>query len=364
VTHECKAETRSGAKGSETEVEDEIDFQVYASDDDGICIKVKYEQDIEDEAADMEQETEASFKVCFQQLLEYSKEEGSSEEAYGWSEGDTIHQTFDLTNWADFGEGLTDSSDGMSTFDVTSNDGIITMTFTIMPVGDDEQITANSIKADVRIVHFPWTQSNSYVALFLDVESELEVDIDQEEDDELDTIVDAGQDEPIDDQPEPTTSTEDEALPTTDEEWPMDGGMRRSLDSKPIKPKDVTVSFSDIVNSVGLSPFGTVAWATTAVAATATNDTDVVAVGRAEKIIQVVATSPPAGSQRRLQDGSSREQIAFSFIGDGAQGSPDIFWDPKAGIDYMRSATSSVGAFSSSLSIIGGLIGTFLVLFA
>ena len=211
VTHECKAETTSGAKGSETEMEDEIDFQVYASDDDGICIKVKYEQEIEDEAADMEQETEASFKVCFQQLIEYSKQEGSSEEAYGWSEGDTIHQTFDLTDWADFGEVLTDSSDGMSTFDVTSNDGLITMTFTIMPAGDDERITANSIKADVRIVDFPWTQSNSYVALLSDVESELEVDIDQEEDDELDTVVDAGQEEPIDEQPEPT---DEEQAPT------------------------------------------------------------------------------------------------------------------------------------------------------
>ena len=88
------------------------------------------------------------------------------------------------------------------------------MTFTIMPAGDDEQITANSIKADVRIVDFPWTQSNSYVALLSDVESELEVDIDQEEDDELDTVVDAGQEEPIDEQPEPTTPTEEEAQQT------------------------------------------------------------------------------------------------------------------------------------------------------
>ena len=104
---------------------------------------------------------------------------------------------------------------------------------------------------------------------------------------------------------------------------------------------------------------------TTAVAATATNDTDVVAVGRAETIIQVVATSPPAGSQRRLQDGSSREQIAFSFIGDGAQGSPDIFWDPEAGVDYMRSATSGVGALVFFFEYYGWiLVGTVLVLFA
>ncbi len=52
----------------------------------------------------------------------------------------TIHQSFDLTtDWADFGQVLTDSSDGMSTFNVTSNDGVITMTFTIKPAGDDEQ---------------------------------------------------------------------------------------------------------------------------------------------------------------------------------------------------------------------------------
>jgi hypothetical protein len=38
----------------------------------------------------------------------------------GFKAGDTIHQSFDLTtDWADFGQVLTDSSDGMSTFNVT-----------------------------------------------------------------------------------------------------------------------------------------------------------------------------------------------------------------------------------------------------
>jgi hypothetical protein len=50
VTHKCKAERTSGAEGSETKVEDEIDFEVLADDDDddggGICIKVKYEQEL------------------------------------------------------------------------------------------------------------------------------------------------------------------------------------------------------------------------------------------------------------------------------------------------------------------------------
>ncbi len=84
MTHKCKAETTSGVEGSETKVEDEIEFEVLVDDDDdggGICIKVKYEQEIEDEAADTEQETQASFIVCFQQLIEYSKQEGSADEA-------------------------------------------------------------------------------------------------------------------------------------------------------------------------------------------------------------------------------------------------------------------------------------------
>lgn len=159
---------------------------------------------------------------------------------------------------------------------------------------------------------------------------------------------------PTADEPSPATNEEEE-----EEEPNMDDGMRRSLDnSKPIKPKDVTVSFSDVVvNTVGFSPFGTVAWAETAVAATiihGTADTSVAAVGRAETIIQVVATSPPAGSQRRcrrrlLQDGgSSREQIAFFFPLSATELKRLLlptffFWDPEGRLEsiYMRSAAAS-----------------------
>jgi hypothetical protein len=129
----------------------------------------------------------------------------------------------------------------------------------------NKQITANSIKADVRIVDFPWTQSNSHVALLSNVKSKLELDIDdQDEDDELDTVVDAGEEQPVDEiEVEPTA---DELLPTTNEEespWMMECDDLWTV--KPIKPKDVTVSFSDVVNTVGFSPFGTVAWAEMAV---------------------------------------------------------------------------------------------------
>jgi hypothetical protein len=74
VTHKCKAETTSGAEGSETEVEDEIDFEVSADDDDGgICIKVKYEQEIEDEAADTEKRQRLVTKFVFNNLLNTAK---------------------------------------------------------------------------------------------------------------------------------------------------------------------------------------------------------------------------------------------------------------------------------------------------
>ena len=110
--------------------------------------------------------------------------------------------------------------------------------------------------------------------------------------------------------------------------------MRRSLDSKPIKPKDVTVSFSDVVNTVGFSPFGTVAWARRQLQLPPpTTQTRLLLVER-KRLSKSLLLLRLLRSQRRLQDGSSREQIAFSFMGDGAQGSPDIFWDPEAGIDY------------------------------
>jgi len=383
VTHECKAKTSEGVEGSETEVMDEIDFKVKASDK-GICIDVKYEQEIEETTAETETETEteAQFEVCFQQLIEYTKAQGSTDDAYDWV-NDEVLQSIDLTTWEDFSEVLTDSTDGMSTFSAETSDGLVTMTFTILPAGDGERITANSMKADFRLVDFPWTpDANGFVALVSDVESKLKVEVDEEEPDELEDVAQAGEepeedveDEP-EEEPEPTEAPVDEPEPTEGEpvdepepiedEEPAENDVEepatRALDSKPTKPKDVKISFADVVNTVGFSPLGTVTWAETAIAATAANATDAVAVGRAEKIIQVVATSPPEGSERYLAD-KTREQIAFSFIGDGAQGSPDIFWDPEAGVDYMvESMASGVGALVSSASVVTGVVSALLLL--
>jgi hypothetical protein len=99
-----------------------------------------------------------------------------------------------------------------------------------------------------------------------------------------------------------------------------------------------------------------VAWAETAVAATiihGTADTSVAAVGRAETIIQVVATSPPTGSQRRRRrllqgGGSSREPIAFFSPLSATELKRLLlptffFWDPEGRLEsiYMRSAAAS-----------------------
>jgi len=86
----------------------------------------------------------------------------------------------------------------------------------------------------------------------------LDID-DQDEDDEFDTVVDAGEEQPVDEEIE-VEPTADEPSPTTNEEespWTMECDDLWTV--KPIKPKDVTVSFSDVVNTVGFSPFGTVA---------------------------------------------------------------------------------------------------------
>lgn len=369
VKHECKAKSEEGAEGAETKVEDEIEFEVSAKGDKGICIAVKYEQEIEDDVT--ETETDAEFEVCFQELLEYTKGENSTDQAYDWGVSDSELQSIPLTNWDDFGEVMTDDT-GMSTFTATSPDGFVNMTFTISPAGDGERITANSMKADVRIVNFPWTEgADSYLTLLSDVESKLEVEVDEEIDDELDEVEEAvdmpEEDEPVD-EPEPTEADEPEPTegdpmdePEPTDEMPDDGGASRFLNKKAPKLKDAKISFGDVVDTIGVNVFGSVTWADTAVAAT--NDSDAVEVGRAEKIIQVIATKPPEGSERYLQD-KTREQIAFSFVGEPAQGSPDIFWDPEAGVGYSAdsSTTSGVGALMSSASVIGGLVGTLFLL--
>lgn len=341
--------------------------------DDGICLEVKYEQEIEEIMT--ETESKAKFEVCFKRMIEYSKAAGSTTgDAYDWV-NDEVLQTIDLTTWDDFGEVLVDSSTGMSTFTASTIDGLVVMTFTITPAGGEERITANSMKADVRLLNFPWTEgADSFVALVSDVESQLKVETDQEEADELDEVEEAGDMPDDEEEEEPAEPTGAAAEPTEEMEEPEpteeveEPGARALSDGESSMPEDVTISFADVVDTIGFSPLGKVTWAETAVASTPANDTDPVAIGRAQKIVQVVATSPPDGYEGRyLSDAEvsdkTNEMIAFSFIGDGAQGSPDIFWDPEAGIDYrIESANSGVGTLASSVGILTGLLGAIAVL--
>ena len=266
-----------------------------------------------------------------------------------------------MTEWEDFSEVVT-GENGILTFEATSSDGLVTMTFTIKPAGDDEVLTANSMKADVRITEFPWTEGeNGYLALISDVESSLEVDADEEAPDELDEVEDAGGPETTEDEPiEETEPTEEE-----EPEDPTEDRATRALDSKSKKPVDVKIPFATVVDTVGFSPLGKVTWAETAVAAAATSPDieGVTAVGRSQETILVIATSPPLGSERYLADQSS-QPIAFSFIGDAAQGSPDIFWDPEAGVAYdvVESSDSGICSLVTTFSVVGGFVSALLLL--
>jgi len=88
-------------------------------------------------------------------------------------------------------------------------------------------------------------------------------------------------------------------------------------------PSEVDVDFSQIGDLLGYEAFGRYSWASTAEATAVSNST-----GRELQMtdaIQVVATVKPG------DEGTSKQDIAFSFVGTGASGADRIYWDPETG---------------------------------
>ena len=156
----------------------------------------------------------------------------------------------------------------------------------------------------------------------------------------------------------------------------------------PHTTEDVKIKFDDILDTTETGVFGAYTWASDAMAlvvgngtnatnATLTNTTGINRTQRPEGApapiaegapapqlgrtgifsesanqgavpkgtvnLQVVATSPTDATN------PTEEQIAFSFIGDGAKSSPDIYWDPEAGVGYASgSAAGGAMLFSSA----------------
>jgi hypothetical protein len=299
VEFECKTKE----KDDETEIKDKIKFQVKISKGEALKVKVKYEQEIETQ--ETETETETQYDVKFDRVIEYRKADVALSNrasldvdmAYEWGR-DTIVQEFPLDNWQNFSAIVEQGS--LSIFSVVSQDDIATFIFTIAR-DDSGNITANKMKIDFKLTNFPWMGDDTYVALLCTVESEREVEV-----------------EVIDDS----------------------GNEAASSVTTSRKTKDVKISFADAVDTIGFTPVGVFDWADTAEVmgnstnvTTAEGSTNVTTTESSITSIQVVATSPAS---------ESSDAIAFSFVGSLAQGAPDIYWDPSAGIDYE----SGTAAFS------------------
>ena len=66
--------------------------------------------------------------------------------------------------------------------------------------------------------------------------------------------------------------------------------------------------------------------------------------------IQVIATV------KEGDEGMSKQDIAFSFVGAGASGAERIYWDPETGVGYTSETSASTvgGAGSSAFALKAG----------
>lgn len=309
-------------------IKDKIKYKIKTTKDDGISVKLEYKNEIEMD--DLETETKTKFELLFQELVEYVKSDSTEEgvadsQAYDWDQ-DEIVQRIPLTEWTDI-PGVVDN--GVEAyFTVRSEDylqgGHVAFNFTIARADVGERVTANSMKIDVRILDFPWTRSDSYVALLSTLESEKKVKVEYEKDAQVGK-----------------------------------GGK---------KAKDVSISFGeDMEETFGFNTYGQYTWANDAEATGIAVDAqdfngtvmmarqggeplpeNVIMVDNTTSTIEVIATSPVNSTEDE-----NVQQIAYSFVGDAAQGASDIYWDPETGIGY-ESGVARTG-------VLMGLAGTAVV---
>ncbi|CAJ1967212.1 unnamed protein product [Cylindrotheca closterium] len=338
VEFKCKSKDKSDL----LKTTDKIKYKC-SYDEKGLKIKVKYEQEVKSETpdspspsvnaedqnvtvagaggrslAEQKQTTETEYEVVFDRLIEYAKPDGvipasATAQAYNFDEDSTV-SSIDLTKMAPFSK-VKMEPNGDIKFQISTLDKVATFFFTISPGGDGAEVTANKMKIDVDIKGYQWQQRASNMAVLANVESGTEVDIDYEDDQQV------------------------------------------------VQPASVAVRFgTSTIDTTILRPFGEFTWARDAVVYTVSNSTDVTdapilvssaqagdvtaptndtAVGVASTTIQVVATSASDGS----------DNMAFSFVGPGAQMAEEIFWDPEAGIGYAPS-----GAFGFGLTGVCGMM--------
>ena len=320
---EEEPESRGISVSSAENAKDKIKYNVRTTNN-GIRVKIQYKQEVEEN--DVETKSETEFEVIFETLVEYVKGDPEDEsEAYNWDQ-DQIIQTVPLREWSDIPGILIDGDVfyfTASTAPSTMNGGITSFNFTVSQANANEKITANSMKIDVKINNFQWSQSDSYLALMSTVESQKKVKVEYD----------------------------DEAT--------------ASKGSRSKKTEEITVGFGSdgMESTLGFAAFGEYTWEENAEALTTDdfmdfNSTSSVQVARqgdgitmneTKTTIQVVATSPAE------EEEEGRQRIAYSFVGDGAQSASEIYWDPEAGIGYESGAGRHVLSMSFAVSFVGAL---------
>jgi len=283
VEFECSSVTNN----TDSQIEDELKFQVVATNGDHLKIRVQYET--ESDTANIDTEIETQYTLVYNRLIEYRKVGDAEDDHYEWDIDEIVAQ-YPLNNWKEL-TALEVNGDQI-TFSATS--GVATFIFTIAQT-DLVDITTNKMKIDFLLEGYPWDPSgDTYVALVSSIETQRR------------------------------TITEVEG-------------------TTPDKVSDVLIDFEDAVNTIGFVPFGEYTWAKTAEATF--NVMDMIDTNRTEGIqrsetatIAVIASKSPESMNASAS--STIEEIAFSFVGVG-RGADRIFWDPEAGIGYADSSSAA-----------------------
>mmetsp|Transcript_43056 Transcript_43056/g.104211 ORF Transcript_43056/g.104211 Transcript_43056/m.104211 type:complete len:402 (+) Transcript_43056:198-1403(+) len=354
ISRECELvefefKCKSKDKSDLLKTKDTIKYKC-SYDEKGLKIKVKYEQEVKSETSDsssangdqgvtvagagsrrlaaQKETTETEYEVVFDRLMEYAKPDGvvptsATAQAYKFDEDTTIN-SINLTKMAPFSK-VKMEPNGDIKFQISTLDKVATFFFTISPGGDGAEVTANNMKIDVDIKGYQWQERTSNMAVLANVESGTEVDIDYEDDQQV------------------------------------------------VQPASVAVRFgTSTIDTSMLRPFGEFTWARDAVVYAAGNSTNLTtdstilvspaeaggdmtaptndtAAAVASTTIQVVATSASDGS----------DNMAFSFVGPGAQMADEIFWDPEAGVGYAPSGAFEYGFAGACGMMLAVMFGAF-----
>jgi hypothetical protein len=335
---ELQAEDRGISIIPAIEIRDKIKYKVETGKK-GVEVEVDYKQEFEEVDGEAEGETKTSFKIVFERIVEYIKSMDMSnstsveDQAYDWNTDEIVQEVM-LEDWAEMSMVVTDGV--VSHFYASTEDQMVAFNFSISRADQGEKLTANTMKIDMHIVGFPWTRSDTFLALISTVSSEMEVDV--KHDKEASVLV------------------------------PED---------------DVQIPFASEVDTIGFVPFGSYKWDGSAEAVEsdapgAMSDLQLqpiavdksvnpyegfITLGKPSKTVQVIATSP-------LEYGNETTQvIAYSFVGSAAQNASYIYWDPEAGIGYEATddaefvmgengapMTDFSAAFSTGSGFVAGLV--------